>query len=63
VPAEHSVRRHPDLCCRGACRRKRQILAVVHGIELGRRAIDLQVENVGPIIVPGKVVPQLHLDA
>src|SRR5262245_62462464 len=38
-------------------------VATMHRIELRRRAVDLQMENVGPIIVAGEVVPQLHLDA
>jgi len=32
-------------------------------IELRRSAIDLEVEYVRPIVVAGKVVPELHLNA
>jgi hypothetical protein len=31
-------------------------------IELGRRAIDMKLENIGAIVVAREVVPQFHLD-
>src|SRR5262249_55734829 len=44
-------------------RRLADRVGAMHRVELRRRAVDLQVENVWPVIVAGKVVPQLHLDA
>src|SRR5215510_15866743 len=38
-------------------------IAAVHRIEFRRRAVDLQVEDIRPVIVAGEVVPQLHLNA
>src|SRR6476660_4900606 len=35
----------------------------MHGIELWRRAIDLQMENIGPIVMSGKIMPKLHRNA
>src|SRR4029079_10768959 len=45
----------------GCVSRQRRML-VVHVIERRRGAVDVQVENVGTIVVPGEVVTQLHLD-
>src|SRR5689334_10572368 len=35
----------------------------VHRVDVRRRAVDVQLENVRPIIVAGEIVPQLHQDA
>jgi acyl-[acyl-carrier-protein]-phospholipid O-acyltransferase/long-chain-fatty-acid--[acyl-carrier-protein] ligase len=47
--------------CAGSSRRadvERRIRAIaMHGIELGRGAIDLQMENIRPVVVAGEVVP------
>src|SRR2546421_9799563 len=35
----------------------------MHRIELWRRAIDLQMKNIGPIVMSGKIMPELRRDA
>jgi len=32
-------------------------------IELGRRAIDMKLENIGAIVMAGEVVPKFHLNS
>jgi RNA polymerase sigma-70 factor (ECF subfamily) len=36
---------------------------VVLAIKLRRRAIDVNLENVGTVVVPGEIMTELHLDA
>src|SRR5947209_5697566 len=49
---------------RGGTRgRERRIRLVVHRIEPRRRAVDLQVKNVRPIVMAGEIMTQLHLHA
>src|SRR5262245_31472012 len=38
-------------------------VAAVHGVEMRRRAVDMQLENVGPVVVAGEVMPELGQDA
>ena len=38
-------------------------LRIMDVIKLRRGAVDVQLENVRPIVVAGEIVPQLHLDA
>ena len=52
-------RRGGQLFRRGRRERRR---IVVHAVKLRRRAVDVQLENVRPVVMAGKVVPQLHLD-
>src|SRR5438067_293652 len=40
---------------------KRRVGFVVYRVEPRRRAVDLQVKNVRPIVMPGEIVAQLHL--
>ena len=47
--------------CAGLGRRERRRI-VVHAVKLRRRAIDVHLENVRPVVVAGKVMPELHLD-
>ena len=35
----------------------------MHPIELRRRAVDVNLENVGAVVVPGEIVTELHLNA
>lgn len=35
----------------------------MHRVKLGRCTIDVKVKNVGPVVVPCKIVPELHLNA
>src|SRR6185503_9813471 len=35
---------------------------VVHTVELRRRAVDVHLENVGAVVVPGEIMTKLHLD-
>src|SRR3954452_19511142 len=57
-------RGHPEPGGRLAGRRERRVrAAAMHGIELGHGAVDLEMENIRPVVVAGEVVPKLHLDA
>ncbi len=44
-------------------RRAERDRIVVHAVKLRRGAIDMHLENVRPVVVAGKVVAQLHLNA
>src|ERR1700738_5178284 len=45
------------------CRGERGILfAAMHGVKLRCSAIDLKMENVGPVVMASEIVPQLHCD-
>ena len=44
------------------CGERGILFAAMHRVKLRCSAIDLKMENVGPVVMAGEIVPQLHGD-